>query len=244
MSNLSGHGQLTGIINQGAGGGGGGSEVIINPTGSAIGTMEKISVDGNIYDVRNVPDTTSATNGSILTKTASGVGWYPLEKELPTHTSGDNNKVLTVNNDALSWENIPKELPSVSSGNNGDVLTLEDGSPVWAAAGGSSEMTLLYEAQTPISTGVVTLNDNISNYDLICFRIVFNVPTYFDIFVSKQLIEDIGYIANPSSSGFHFTLITYNDGYIRCVRGASDNILNFFEQVGSCYVSKIYGIKF
>lgn len=225
MSNLSGRGQLTGIMRTG-GGSGGTTDYNDLTNKPSINNVElsgnKSTSDLNIsYNdltnkptIRNVPETTGAEIGSVLTHTENGEMWNP----------------------------VPKELPS--GGNNGDVLTLSNGAPIWAAAGGSSEMTLLYEAQTPISTGVVTLNDNISNYDLICFRIVFNVPTYFDIFVSKQLIEDIGYIANPSSSGIHFTLITYNDGYIRCVRGIDDNIINFFEQVGMCYVSKVYGIKF
>ena len=110
MSNLSGHGQLTGVMRSG-GGGGGGSEVIINPSGAAIGTMEKISVDGDIYEVRNVPDATSASNGDVLTRSASGIGWYPPTKELPVFTSSDNNKVLAIDNDTLTWKTIPKELP-------------------------------------------------------------------------------------------------------------------------------------
>ncbi len=216
MSNLSGHGQLTGIMRTG-GGGGGGSEVIINPSGVAIGTMEKISVDGDIYEVRNVPETTGAEFDSVLTHTENGENWIP----------------------------VPKELPSITSLDEGKVLGISNGNPAWiSSGGGSSEMTLLYEAQTPLSTGIVTLENNISNYDLLCFRIVFNVPTYFDVLISTQLIEDIGYIEIPSSSGKHFTILTYNNGYIRTVRGINDNILNFFEQTGSCYISKIYGIKY
>lgn len=135
MSNLSGRGQLTGIIRNGSGGGGG-SEVIINPSGAAIGTMEKISVDGDIYEVRNVPDATSASNGDVLTRSASGVGWYPPTKELPVFTSSDNNKVLTINNDALSWETIPKELPTITSSDEGKVLGVSNGAPVWSNPSG------------------------------------------------------------------------------------------------------------
>lgn len=105
MSNLSGRGQLTGVMRSG-GGSSGGSEVIINPSGAAIGTMEKISVDGNIYEVRNVPDAASASNGDILTRTDSGVGWYPPTKELPVYTSSDNNKFLKIVNDSLIWAEV------------------------------------------------------------------------------------------------------------------------------------------
>ena len=135
MSNLSSHGQLTGIMRTG-GGGGGGSEVIINPSGVAIGTMEKISVDGDIYEVRNVPDATSASNGNVLTKSASGVGWYPPTKEIPVFTSSDNDKVLTINNNTLSWETIPKELPAITASDEGKFLGVSNGAPVWSSSPG------------------------------------------------------------------------------------------------------------
>lgn len=105
MNNLSGHGQLTGVMRSG-GGSGGGSEVIINPSGAAIGTMEKISVDGDIYEVRNVPDATSASNGDVLTRSASGVGWNPPAKELPAVTSSDNNKFLKNVDGSLIWAEV------------------------------------------------------------------------------------------------------------------------------------------
>lgn len=136
MSNLSGRGQLTGFMR--TGGGGGGSEVVINPSGAAIGTMEKISVDGDIYEVRNVPDATSASNGDVLTRSASGVGWYPPTKELPVYTSSDNNKVLAINNDTLTWETIPKELPNILSSDEGKVLTVSNGVPSWQEGGSGS----------------------------------------------------------------------------------------------------------
>ena len=139
MSNLSGHGQLTGVMSSG-GGSGGGSEVIINPSGAAIGTMEKISVDGDIYEVRNVPDATSASNGDVLTRSASGVGWYPPTKELPVFTSSDNNKVLKINNDTLTWETIPKELPNILTSDEGKVLTVSNGAPTWQEAGGGGSI--------------------------------------------------------------------------------------------------------
>lgn len=135
MNNLSGRGQLTGIIRSGSGGGDG-SEVIINPSGAAIGTMEKISVDGDIYEVRNVPDATSASNGDVLTRSDSGFGWHPPTKELPVFTSSDNGKVLVINDETLTWETIPKELPTIASSDEGKVLGVSNGAPVWTSSGG------------------------------------------------------------------------------------------------------------
>ena len=151
MSNLSGHGQLTGVMRSG-GGGGGGSEVIINPSGAAIGTMEKISVDGDIYEVRNVPDATSASNGDVLTRTASGFGWYPPTEELPTYTSSDNNKVLTVDDETLTWKTIPKELPNILSSDEGKVLKVSNGAPTWQDESGGGSEIITY-------TRTITTND-------------------------------------------------------------------------------------
>lgn len=146
MSNLSGRGQLTGVMRSG-GGSGGGSEVIINPSGAAIGTMEKISVDGDIYEVRNVPDAASASNGDVLTRSASGVGWYPPTKELPVYTSSDNNKVLAIDNDTLAWKTIPKGLPSILTSDEGKVLTVEKGVPTWKDAGGGGSINYSTDEQ-------------------------------------------------------------------------------------------------
>ena len=154
MSNLSGRGQLTGIIRNGSGGGGG-SEVIINPSGAAIGTMEKISVDGDIYEVRNVPDATSASNGDVLTRSASGVGWHPPTKELPVFTSSDNNKILTINNETLSWETIPKELPTITSSDEGKVLGVSNGAPVWVISSGGGGGNFI-DTSTIITSGQYT----------------------------------------------------------------------------------------
>lgn len=246
MSNLSGHGQLTGIINQGAGGGGGGSTVVINPTGEAIGTMEKISVDGNIYDVRNVPDATSATNGNILTKTASGVGWYPPTKELPTHTSGDNNKVLTIENDVPSWKNVPKELPTHTSADNGKVLGIDNNLLSWLPQGGGYTETVLFEETESTYVGIKELSDNISNYDELIFRSIYeNSQTTYEQRVTTSLIEKIGYIQNPTPSSKHISLeFGYDQSFYRMVRGENDNELNIFQVIGTRHVVTIIGVKY
>ncbi len=196
MSNLSGRGQLTGFMRSG-GGGGGGSEVIINPSGAAIGTMEKISVDGDIYEVRNVPDATSASNGDVLTRSASGVGWYPPTKELPIFTSSDNNKVLAIDNDTLTWKTIPKELPNILSSDEGKVLKVSNGVPSWQEGGGGS---------TNYSTNehvVGTWIDGRGVYEKTIYKnaisgkgnfLIANYPTKNDI--DFMAVQDICYIVN------------------------------------------------
>lgn len=185
MSNLSGHGQLTGVMRTG-GGGGGGSEVIINPSGVAIGTMEKISVDGDIYEVRNVPDATSASNGDVLTKSASGVGWYPPTKELPAITASDEGKFLGVSNGAPAWSSSP-------------------------GGGGAS-----YDVLTELSSGyyetnsVVTLNGNISDYDFLIFYLRYSNGELFSssIIDSKSFSNSV-VRTNVLYSGVGYSYVKY-----------------------------------
>lgn len=205
MSNLSGRGQLTGFMR--TGGGGGGSEVVINPSGAAIGTMEKISVDGDIYEVRNIPDATSASNGDVLTRSASGVGWYPPTKELPVYTSSDNNKVLAINNDTLTWETIPKELPNILSSDEGKVLKVSNGLPTWQEGGGSDNYSTTEHV-------VGTWIDGRDVYEKTIYKdairgkgnfLIVNYPTNSDIdFIA---VQDISYIVNN----------TYIDGIGICL---------------------------
>lgn len=195
MSNLSGRGQLTGFMR--SGGGGGGSEVIINPSGAAIGTMEKISVDGDIYEVRNVPDATSASNGDVLTKTASGFGWNPPTEELPTYTSSDNNKVLTVDDETLTWKTIPKELPNILSSDEGKVLKVSNGLPTWQEGGGG------YDNYSTTEHVVGTWIDGRDVYEKTIYCgskqgrgsvVIANYPTSNDI--DYLSLKEISYIVN------------------------------------------------
>lgn len=91
---------LRGTMTRGAGGG---TYVEANPEGEATDTLEKLMVEDTVYNIRNVPDSTSAHNGDVLTKIASGVAWLPQDKELPTYTSGDNGKVLKIVNGSPTW---------------------------------------------------------------------------------------------------------------------------------------------
>lgn len=54
---------------------GGGTYVEANPEGEPTDILEKLMVESDIFEIRNVPDTASAHNGDVLTKTANGVEW-------------------------------------------------------------------------------------------------------------------------------------------------------------------------
>lgn len=66
---------MRGALTRGAGGG---TYVEANPEGEATDTLEKLTVEDTIYNVRNVPDASSAHNGDVLTKTSNGAQWEPL----------------------------------------------------------------------------------------------------------------------------------------------------------------------
>lgn len=52
-----------------------GHDVEANPSGAATGDLTKLGIDGNIYAVSGLPDYSQASDGDVLTKTASGPAW-------------------------------------------------------------------------------------------------------------------------------------------------------------------------
>lgn len=75
--------------------------IAAHPTGNAgdayqVGKATEQYYTKSEVDER-IPDSSQATNGSVLTKTATGNGWYPPVKELPSIAAGDAGKVLSVN---------------------------------------------------------------------------------------------------------------------------------------------------
>lgn len=131
-----------------------------------------------------------------------------------------------------------EELHSLQIGN--DIYEIVGG-------GGSGEgysETLLYKYEKGTTVdGIKTLNDDITNYDLLLFRLVFNVPTYTDHIISVSALEQVGYISNPVATGPHVSIVSYASDYIRIVEGETKNKINIFEINGNEYINEIYGIK-
>lgn len=113
--------------------------------------------------------------------------------------------------------------------------------------GGSGEgysETLLYKYENGTTVdGIKTLNNDITNYDLLLFRLVFNVPTYTDHIISVSALEQVGYIPSPVATGPHVSIVSYASDYIRIVEGETKNKINIFEINGNEYIDEIYGIK-
>lgn len=68
-----------------------GHDVEANPSGAATGDITKLGIDGTIYAVSGLPDYSHASDGDVLTKTASGPAWAPAQgggsTELPAFRS-------------------------------------------------------------------------------------------------------------------------------------------------------------
>lgn len=190
-------------------------------------TGNKTTEDLNIsYDdlqnkptIRNVPDSSVAAIGDVLTHTASGDTWQAPETELPEATTSDAGKVLTVGADA----NITWETPSSSGGYN---------------------ITTLWSGNAP-SAQVLNLNDNILNYDELEFIVrLSSSPAYISFRVSVDIfISKFPYVANPTNMDPHYILACYDNLYSRIIMGDSTSKIYLYE-VYNEILTDIRGVKF
>lgn len=109
-------GYVEGMINL-EGGGGGASDYTDLQNKPSINNVElvgnKTTEDLNIsYDdlqdkptIRNMPDSSGAAAGDVLTHTASGDEWQPPVKELPPYTTEDEKYLKAVNGN-LEWAEV------------------------------------------------------------------------------------------------------------------------------------------
>ena len=140
-------------------------------------------------------------------------------------------------------------IPNPEGTPTDELHSLQIGDDIYeiVGGGGSGEgysETLLYKYENGTTVdGIKTLNDDITNYDLLLFRLIFNVPTYTDHIISVSALEQVGYIPSPVATGPHVSIVSYASDYIRIVEGETKNKINIFEINGNEYIDEIYGIK-
>lgn len=165
--------------------------------------------------------------------------------------AGVSGKVYTFNGAIGEFANYNVVSDTSLTYKEGNARALK----VWGIkynAGGSSgggegyTETLLYQPQTAFGTGVITLSNDISNYDALIFRTKFKDGTRSESIVTSSEIEKVGYIATPSISSEHVLIKAYSGNYFRVVRGSEtdDKVLNFFHVSGDELIYEIYGVKF
>lgn len=137
------------------GGGGGGSSVVPTPEATDVGKVLTANDDGtanwdtvlptvtnsdrgkalkvnksnnniNWTEISEVPDTTGASQGDVLTVGADGVEWATPSGGLPSYTSSDADKVLKVNpyGNLIIWSKMIG-VPEYRGANVGSVLTID-----------------------------------------------------------------------------------------------------------------------
>lgn len=115
MSTLEGY--VEGMINLNGGGGGSSDYNDLENKPSINGVTlsgNKTTSDLNLsYNdlqnkpyINNMPPSTGADIGDVLTHTSEGDEWAALEKELPAISAADEGKVLTVSNGAATWNTL------------------------------------------------------------------------------------------------------------------------------------------
>lgn len=134
-------GYVEGMINLSGGGGGGTSDYeelenkpsINGVTLSGNKTTSDLNVSyNNLLDkpyINNMPPSTGANIGDVLTHTSEGDNWVAPEKELPAISVTDDGKALTVSNGAAVWGNV--EAKTDYSTEETEIGTWIDGSSVY-----------------------------------------------------------------------------------------------------------------
>ena len=222
-------GYVEGMINLEGGGGGGTSDYTELQNKPSINNVElvgnKTTEDLNISyidlknkpTIRNMPDSSGAAVGDVLTHTSTGDQWQPPVEELPSYED-ENNKYLKVVNGDLEW----------------------------AAGGGYSE-TLLWADVNGVSfssesQATIILNDDIDNYDMLYVE---TSPASDTIWRHHSCIP-VSMIDNTGNNYFGATIVGGNAGSCPGFSYVNSNTLQA-SSWGRAYIINLYkiiGVKF
>ena len=125
-----------------------------------------------------------------------------------------------------------------------DTATMEIKDHKLAAKGGQYTETVL--ATSLELSSVLTLNDDIDNYDVIRFRISYGSSDGAMSFVdvgAAYFKTNCPYVEVPGTTDGHILAQTYG-GYIRIMMGDSDDKIQQYGISGSAYIDQVIGIKY
>lgn len=254
--------------------GGGGTTVIANPTGTPSTDLEKVSIEGVLY---NIPTGGSGTvtdvkvdnvsvvdqNGvaNIDTMTGAGASEAGAKGLVPAPASGDNEKFLKGDG---TWgtpsggggSSTLAGLSDVDLDNltNGQILKYNTTTQKWENAdesggGGSGySETTLFTGTYQTTSGEITLNDNMNNYDQIIIYARWSQTTTNG---ATPFVVDREYFVShyPYDSGAttqtsnHIVLCPYDNQYIRVKCGSANNKL-FLYDAHYIAIERVAGLKY
>lgn len=159
-------GYVEGMINLNGGGGGGTSDYNNLSNKPSINDVT-LEGDLNTQDlnisyldlndkpyINNMPDSSGASIGDVLTHTTNGEGWYPPVKELPPYTTSDNGKVLTIENGNVAWKSDSNQINY--STNEQVIGTWIDNKPIY-------QRTFVLSTGINLASGGVSLPSSITS---------------------------------------------------------------------------------
>ena len=222
-------GYVEGMINL-EGGGGGTSDYAALQNKPSINnvTLEgnKTTEDLNIsYDdlqnkptIRNMPDSSGAASGDVLTHTSSGDQWQPPVEALPNYTA-ENEKYLKVVNGNLVWSEASRGY-------------LEEN--LWVNNDG-----VQFNNQNEID---ITLNNSIDNYNMLYMEFAPNDSTEW----RHHAIIPVSMIDKSGANYFVSTIVGGNAGYSPGILYLSNNTLRLSNWSRSTLLRlyKVIGVKF
>lgn len=174
-------GYVEGMINLNGGGGGGTSDYNDLSNKPSINDVT-LEGDLNTEDlnisyldlndkpyINNMPDSSGASIGDVLTHTTNGDGWYAPIKELPAYTASDNGKVLTIENDNVAWKSVSNRINYSTS--EQVIGTWIDGKPI-------------YQRTFVLSTGINLISNGVNLPSSITSEL-----TDVDLFVGAEAVR-------------------------------------------------------